>query len=125
MFHVKEGESRNEKNREKRRCKHVDIGPVGGSATPTLYKSLFLLATCSVFQFERRAACDYLQESSSLSSSCKGDRILCPIERTSSLRCCGGSPLLSSPWYVFLDFFFFFLHRLARFSRDFRKPTNF
>lgn len=66
-------ESQNEKNREKRRCEYVDIGPVGGSATPTLYKSLFLPATCSVFQFERRAACDYLQESSSLSSY-KGDR---------------------------------------------------
>lgn len=89
------------KREEMRAC--VDIGPIGGSATPTLYKSLFLPATCSVFQFERRGCVRSSGISLVRRRPAKWHRSHTMLywEKISSLRCCCGlPPLLSSPWYV-------------------------
>lgn len=67
--------------------------------TPTLYISLLLPATSSVFQFERHTACTNPKRSSSCTGSRSLGRWLAERKRTVA-GCLAVCAPLSSPWYV-------------------------
>jgi len=69
--------------------------PVGGSTIPTLYKSLFLPATCSV----RTTRCVRLSLGIIL-VIIERLREQCPTEKGFWSRCCGVQLQPSSSWYV-------------------------